>query len=55
VRHAATEQADAPVEALELKTLHDGPSVFNVRLAGIIETAWASLGRARGSSNWSPC
>jgi hypothetical protein len=28
---------------------------INVRFAGIIETAWASLGRARGSSNWSPC
>ena len=26
--------------------LHDGPGFINVRLAGIIETAWASLGRA---------
>jgi hypothetical protein len=28
------EQADAPVEALELKMLHDGPGIINVRLAG---------------------
>jgi hypothetical protein len=35
--------------------LHNGLGVINVRFAGIIETAWASLGGARGYSNWSPC
>jgi hypothetical protein len=30
----AAEQGDAPVEAPELKMLHAGPSVINVRLSG---------------------
>ena len=30
----ATEQRDAPVGALELKVLHDAPSIINVRAAG---------------------
>ncbi len=30
----ATEQRDAPDEALGLKMLHDIPSIINVRLAG---------------------
>jgi len=34
--------------------LYDGSSFINVRFAGIIETAWASLSRAGGFSNSSP-
>jgi hypothetical protein len=51
----AVEQSDAPDEALGLKVSEGGLSIINVRFAGIIETAWASLGGARGYSNWSPC
>jgi hypothetical protein len=31
---AAAEQSVAPVEALELNVLNDGPGIINVRLAG---------------------
>ena len=38
----ATEQRDAPVDALELKMLHDAPSFINVRAAGDRD-CWADL------------
>ena len=48
VQEAAVEQGVAPVEALELKMLHDVPIVINVRLAGE-RCCWADTGVNEGT------